>query len=826
MLLSMRSVFPTENSYYFQGSRQATARTQPYFPRVTIMIESWRHIERAPYAIVICLGLIGFVAEPAFGQYEVDPTVDLDTYFDQEYSPEYEAVMVERVRGRINRYFDGYTDRIVGQRDRYWNRDFSDWSAYTESVAPNRDRLRTLLGVVDERLPASMETYGSFGTGQGSPGRLAESEAFTVHRVRWPVLDGIEGEGLLVTPTGSVAARIVAFPDADQEPEQLVGSWVRRLAESGVEVLIPTLVSRETTYSGSSAIITQGYWNSPPESRVPKFTNEPHREWVYRHAYPMGRHIIGYEIQKGLAALDWFETRGDQPVGMAGYGEGGLLAFYAAALDDRIQTTLVSGYFGPREDLWQEPIYRNVWGLLKEFGDAEIASLIAPRGLIVEYSRVPEVDGPPPQEGSGRGSAAAAPGRLSTPAFSDVQSEVDRLRAIFEAGLDPGVRFVHGPGGSPVEPGSGDAVAALVEGLGVEELADGGEMISPPTGTVDASARQKRQVTQITRHLQRTMHQLSDYRRYSFLQGDLSSADAWDDSMDKYRDLMYDEMIGRLEEEPVAPNPRRRQVYDQEHWTGYEVVLDVLPGVVGWGLLALPKDLDEEDERPVVVVQHGHSGIPTTPLRIDSYNRILPKLTERGFIVFAPHNPYQFNPRRATPVEATVFSVLIPQHQQIVRWLQTLPNVDDDRIGFYGKSWGGRSALRIPPYVPEYKLSISSAFFNDWSRKTLSTQFYHSILYNGSIGLYEWNQLNTFTHAEMAQLIIPRPFMVENGYFDGVKPDEWAGYEFAKVKRTYQKLGVGDRAVFGTHMGGHEVHADTILPFLHKYLDWPVPATE
>ena len=32
------------------------------------------------------------------------------------------------------------------------------------------------------------------------------------------------------------------------------------------------------------------------------------------------------------------------------------------------------GAFGPQEGIWSQPIYRNVWGLLTEFGDAEIAA--------------------------------------------------------------------------------------------------------------------------------------------------------------------------------------------------------------------------------------------------------------------------------------------------------------------------------------------------------------------------------------------------------------------------------------------------------------------
>src|SRR5436190_2744338 len=109
-----------------------------------------------------------------------------------------------------------------------------------------------------------------------------------------------------------------------------------------------------------------------------------------------------------------------------GYGEGGLLAFYTAALDNRIEAALVSGYFDSRQRIWDEPIYRNVFGLLREFGDAEIASLVAPRPLVIEYSEVPKVDGPPvPAKGR---QPYAAPGKLQTPSLETVKAEVERAK--------------------------------------------------------------------------------------------------------------------------------------------------------------------------------------------------------------------------------------------------------------------------------------------------------------------------------------------------------------------------------------------------------------
>ena len=72
----------------------------------------------------------------------------------------------------------------------------------------------------------------------------------------------------------------------------------------------------------------------------------------------MGRHVIGYDLQRVLGAVDWFASHNanDKRIGIVGYGEGGLIAMHAAALDERINATLVSGYFDSSDAAWSEPI--------------------------------------------------------------------------------------------------------------------------------------------------------------------------------------------------------------------------------------------------------------------------------------------------------------------------------------------------------------------------------------------------------------------------------------------------------------------------------------
>jgi len=149
-------------------------------------------------------------------------------------------------------------------------------------------------------------------------------------------------------------------------------------------------------------------------------------------------------------------------------------------------------------------------------------------------------------------------------------------------------------------------------------------------------------------------------------------------------------------------------------------------------------------------------------------------LTECGFITFSPQNLCIFKDRfrtlqrKANPLKKTIFSIITPQHQQIVDWLKTLDFVDGDRIGFYGLSYGEKAAMRIPALVTDYCLSICSADFNEWVDKNASTRNPHDYSNKGKYEIFEYDLGSPFNYAELAALIAPRPFMVERGHFNFV----------------------------------------------------------
>jgi len=719
----------------------------------------------------------------------------------------------------------------VDSRGKRWARDLTSTEKYVASVAPNRARLAKILGVVEAREPF---VAPELVTTTSQSALIAQADSYEVYAIRWPVLRGVTGEGLLLKPKReTIWGDVIALPDADQTPEMLVGlvpgvppeaQFARRLAESGCRVIVPTLIDRADT------------WSSGAGGTRP--TNQPHREFIYRQAFEMGRHVIGYEVQKVLALVDWLsaEAAGRDPlIGVYGYAEGGLLALAAGALDTRIDVTCSSGYFDSRQNVWEEPIYRNVFGFLHEFGDAELASLIAPRMLIVEASVAPAITGPPAvREGA---AASAAPGRIATPVLASVQEELTRARNLLN-GLGRMDFALVASGDGTGQPGCD---AALNRFLAFKYDPAGIASVAAPGATAsvvridDAAIRQKRQVEQLTEFSQHLVRESEYVRRDFWAKADRASrlADKWKETTAGYRQHFYDEVIGRFDQPLLEANAKSRKVYDEAKYTGYEVVLDVLPNVMAYGILLVPKDLKEGEKRPVVVCQHGLEGRPQDVaqpgLDVPAYHNFAGKLAERGFITFSPQNPYIFQDRfrtfnrKGNPLKKTLFSLIVPQHQQIVGWLAGLPMVDPERIAFYGLSYGGKTAMRVPAIVEKYCLSICSADFNEWIWKNTSTRSNYSYVPTGEYEIFEFDLGQTYNYAEMAGLIAPRPFMVERGHRDGVAPDEWVAYEYAKVRLLYADLMIPERTTIEFFDGPHTINGVGTFDFLHKHLNWPVP---
>ncbi len=701
-----------------------------------------------------------------------------------------------------------------------------------------RERFKKVLGVVDARLPPQMERYNE----SGRPPGIASCEAFDVYTVRWAVLPGVDGEGLLLEPKGKVTANVVAIPDATWTPEQIVGMtkdekgpkpFAKRLAEYGCRVIIPVLIDRNDNLSANA--------------KLNRATNLPHREFIHRMAYEMGRTLVGYEVQKVLAAVDWFQSHDKTlPIGLIGVGDGGRIALYAAAVDDpsanfpRIKATHVACAFGPREGVHEEPLDRNIWDEVREFGDAEVATLVG--GMTTRYREFPLVSvypedertkvpagtwpewgGPiPPQKG---GKGGAAPGVIKAIPTADVEREDKRY-----LGYLPPTGRIFGRVDSPDEWYGWHSLLHQLQDAGFPVKEKPTFAVTDNRKNFDPAVRQKRQFDQLVAFTQKLWRESEATRKQFWAKADAKSPEAWEKSCEWYHDYFHTEVIGKLPEPTIPLNPRTRQVYDEKTWTGYEVMLDVYPDVYAYGILLLPKDLKADEKRPVVVCQHGLEGTPRSTIDAEKnpvYAEFSKKLVEQGYIVYAPQNPYYGEnvfrqlQRKANPLKLSLFSFIIRQHQRTLDWLETLPNVDSKKIAFYGLSYGGKTAMRVPAVEKRYCLSICSGDFNEWIGKNVSVDLDRSYMWTREYEMYEFDLGNTFNYAEMANLIAPRPFMVERGHDDGVGTDEMVSYEYARVRYLYaNRLKIADRTEIEYQVGGHRIFGKGTYAFLARNLKW------
>lgn len=291
----------------------------------------------------------------------------------------------------------------------------------------------------------------------------------------------------------------------------------------------------------------------------------------------------------------------------------------------------------------------------------------------------------------------------------------------------------------------------------------------------------------------------------------------------------HEEVVGALPPYKAGLNLRERTVAENSNFTGLSITIDALPGVIAQGVLLKPTGLRSGEPRPLVIVQHGLMGRPESLFGqpVDSadfrtYRNFAERLVAEGFIVYCPQNPYNgdFRPLQllANPRGLSLFSFIEAQYRRTLDYLTTLPFVDANRIVYYGLSYGGATALRVPIFDPRFKAIVCGGNFNEWIRKLISPALPYSYVHTKEYEIYEWNMANIASHAELAAIGTllhphPIPFLVERGHRDKVGTDEWVSYEFERLKAYVPNPKLRRLTFFD---GEHRTDGAVAIPFLQE----------
>jgi dienelactone hydrolase len=199
------------------------------------------------------------------------------------------------------------------------------------------------------------------------------------------------------------------------------------------------------------------------------------------------------------------------------------------------------------------------------------------------------------------------------------------------------------------------------------------------------------------------------------------------------------------------------------------------------------------------------------------------ELAERGYVALAPDYPnfgdYQVDVYAMGYASATMKGIW--NHIRAVDLLQSLPEVDRDKIGVIGHSLGGHNALFAAAFDPRIKTVITSCGFNSffayaggdldgWSHGSYMPRI--GILYGKA------PKEMPFDFTEVLACVAPRATFISAPMQDSNFPVTGVMDCVAAAKPVYKLLGAAEQLVVQYPAGGHDFPAD-VREKAYQWLD-------
>ncbi len=342
----------------------------------------------------------------------------------------------------------------------------------------------------------------------------------------------------------------------------------------------------------------------------------------------------------------------------------------------------------------------------------------------------------------------------------------------------------------------------------------------------DAEAIRQEQVAEIDRYYAALVYAAAETRERAW-QRDFRSPEAYRQSVAENRARFW-RLMGGVPRAAAPPEPRAQDLPERPGIAARRVWLPVDAGVHAYGVLLVPAQ--PAGPKPAVIAQHGFSGSPEATcgyyeLDETAYLRDFGlRLAEKGYVVFAPlvmnNTPDRSRTnRKASLIARQLMGLEVGKVMRVVDFLETLPEVDNNRIGYMGISQGGMMALWAAAADERIAACVCSGYFTNRAPKMIEpSPHYTSFIQTGDDDKFFWGQLNEFSDCDIGALICPRPFFVEAGTEDRVFWLEHVKEEFAQLQAIYARLGIPERVELGVFDGPHVIHGIESFAFLDRWL--------
>lgn len=254
----------------------------------------------------------------------------------------------------------------------------------------------------------------------------------------------------------------------------------------------------------------------------------------------------------------------------------------------------------------------------------------------------------------------------------------------------------------------------------------------------------------------------------------------------------------------------------------------------------VPGEIGEGDLRPGVLCAHGHDAHnlgKEAVAGVDADERVREEislmnydyarqLVERGYVTIVPdwhafgerfdrasvggRDPCNVIQNSVSWLGYNLLALDVHDARLVLDYLQGRPEVDAERLGMVGLSYGGRVTTFTAALDDRVSVSVVSGALNCFverirSRGSCGSQVVPGLLRYGDI-------------PEVLGLIAPRPLMIERGLDDILLPAQYFEEGYSRLMRVYEAAGASDRLSKDEFPGGHQFSGAKSLPWLDRWL--------
>ena len=263
------------------------------------------------------------------------------------------------------------------------------------------------------------------------------------------------------------------------------------------------------------------------------------------------------------------------------------------------------------------------------------------------------------------------------------------------------------------------------------------------------------------------------------------------------------------------------------------IVFESEPGVVVPAYVLVPRGVAPGDGAPAVLCLHGHGrgkddvvGIAATPKERQRRIRALNydygrRFAERGYVVLAP-DALPFGERAADGMTCTwamtaglllgksLVGMRVWDAMRAIDYVQTRPEVDPDRIGCVGFSWGGTQTIYTAALDERVKAAVVSGYFGRFGEMLIEAEECPC--------QYVPNLLRYADLPDLLALLAPRPMLIEQGTEDPQATEGVVREAYARVEGAYRLLGAAERVDLDLFLGGHRFNGERAFVWMDRWL--------